>query len=454
MNNIKNRIDKATKALNILSQAENELNLAKAFEVKKKMLLKEANNPKKIIELKNAIKKAEYETELKKKALIKIAIKALKIHGGAQEYLFKEEDFIKKEQIEKDAHKDDDKDADIEKKNLEDFRNKIKQQMGKDAYKEIKNLEDKINAEIKKLADEINAEINKDAYKEIKNLEDEINAEIKNLEDEINAEINKDAYKEIKKLEDEIKINNENYFNEYSKDIYINLYKINKINKINEIDDLKKKLGGFYKKNTKKIKGGFDIRNITQLLKDTKKLLKHKIETDDNFNIVADIVFANNNVYKQSVEYNKSRLYFELNNIIKRIDSEIEKIQDYLSLKVNFLKELIDQLNKERKKLIEDIHYNKNYISQCEIDRIILQQISNSTYSTSKDKEYAEWIFANSKSAKESSDLELKKSNKSIEIKEKDLIKLKLDVAKMNRIIIELNSAKDKLVQQIPIYES
>lgn len=35
MNNIKNRIDKATKYLKILSQAEKELKLAEAFEAKK-----------------------------------------------------------------------------------------------------------------------------------------------------------------------------------------------------------------------------------------------------------------------------------------------------------------------------------------------------------------------------------------------------------------------------------
>jgi hypothetical protein len=67
MNNIKNRIDKATKYLKILSQAEKELKLAK-----------------------------KAETELRKKALIKIAIKAkeyinkqkaLKIKGGNKEEL-------------------------------------------------------------------------------------------------------------------------------------------------------------------------------------------------------------------------------------------------------------------------------------------------------------------------------------------------------------------------------
>ena len=67
MNNINYRIDKAITGLKILLQTENEYKLAKAFEVKKKMLLKETNNSKKITELKKIIKKAEYETELKKK---------------------------------------------------------------------------------------------------------------------------------------------------------------------------------------------------------------------------------------------------------------------------------------------------------------------------------------------------------------------------------------------------
>jgi|688.fasta_scaffold01068_15 hypothetical protein len=63
MNNIKNRIDKATKYLKILSQAEKELKLAEAFEAK--------NNSKKAL-IKIAIKAKEYINKQK----------ALKIKGG------------------------------------------------------------------------------------------------------------------------------------------------------------------------------------------------------------------------------------------------------------------------------------------------------------------------------------------------------------------------------------
>ena len=455
MNNIKYRIDKATKALNILSQAEKELNLAKALEVKKKMLLKKANNPKKIIELKQAIKKAEYETELKKKALIKIAIKALKIHGGATE--IKNEDIFSSEKISKEKTIQEKLKllSEEEKKELQSNLQKIIE----NADKEIKNLEDKINED-----DEIKQyDINEIFAKIIDNDADK----------EITNKIIEDADKEIEKLDKEIK-QNSNFYDIISKDIYICLYNINQIDNIYEsykLEEIKKieeeikkieeeikKIEEEIKKideeideendEEKKIIGGvFDINNIKILLKDTKKLLKHKFEnvSDENFNIVADIVFASQTAYNYSVRINKSRLLTNLIEIISRIDSEITAIQFYLLDKVNSLKKLIDILNIERQQLIQEINFNKIYIYQCDVDKII--STNNPTNHTLL------WIFKNSKSALEMSNYKLEETKLSIKLKEKELIKLKLDVAKMNRIIIELSSAKTNLEEQRRIYE-
>jgi hypothetical protein len=263
MNNINYRIDKAITGLKILLQAENEYKLAKAFEVKKKMLLKETNNSKKITELKKNIKKAEYETELKKKEVIniakdflykykKISKKTLKLNGGEGnvipiiDYVTTPNDTYKgiKSTINEDGTLNFTYIQEIYNempKLLEEY-NEIKILYYPDEYPnkyaEIKaNIEAKIKAEIEakieaKIKDEIteldtkiqrmkalNPEIeNFDA--KIENLYVELNAEIEKINAKLDAEIEKiDTKLDAKITELDTKIKSDEFYEKLNAEI-------------------------------------------------------------------------------------------------------------------------------------------------------------------------------------------------------------------------------------------
>ena len=456
MNNIKYRIDKAITAFKILSQAEKELNLAKAFEVKKKMLLKEANNPKKIIELKKAIKDAEYKTELKKKEVIKIA----------KDFLYK---YNKKSKKSLKLNRGGDGKLVLSKIN-EDFVEDIK----KGNLKELQKLPESVTTtEILQLINELN-ELNEiyQTIKSLKRVSDEdiplLNTKTNELNtktDKLNTKMTKLKDDEIKQLDTKIQqldtkiqqlksieynddiYEGDKYIDEDLKQIFNNLY-------IAFLINTEKQTGGFYKKNTKKLKRGGGIDNIKKLLNQTKNLITHKdIAFIDETGLHQKInsEFVDETKYNASLQNHKNDLLKTLNEVITGINKEIEEIKENIISKERNIKEK----NQDKTTATTNLaYYRRIHTKSIEAynnakanrDRVLNSGNNN-------DKRNAIEAYNTSIQLKHTLNIDVINGELIVKNLEKELKELELYVYKMNKTIEELNSAKDKLTLQKPKYQ-